>query len=181
VARKPSSDASRSPDLLGIYLNDHLAGATAGAELARRVASSQRSTPAGTALGQLARDIAQDRTALISIMKALGVPVSRYKAGLGWVGEKIGRLKLNGYLITRSPLSSLEELELMRLGAEGKAAGWRTLRVLADSDHRLDARQLDELLGRARSQVEILENLRVKVASEVISRERGPAGREGSS
>lgn len=180
MARNPSPSPSRSPDLLGIYLNDHLAGATGGAELARRVASSQRSTPAGTALGQLARDIAQDRTTLISIMKALGVPVRRYKAGLGWVGERIGRLKLNGHLITRSPLSSLEELELLRLGAEGKAAGWRTLRALADSDHRVDAGQLDELLRRARSQVEILENLRVKAASEVISHEQGLAGRAGS-
>lgn len=180
MARNPSPSASHSPDLLGIYLNDHLAGATGGTELARRIASSHRSTPAGTVLGQLARDIDQDRGALISIMKTLGVPVRRYKAGLGWVGEKIGRLKLNGHLSTRSPLSSLEELELMRLGAEGKAAGWRTLRALADSDHRVDAGQLDELLGRARSQVEILENLRVKVASEVISREQGLAGREVS-
>jgi hypothetical protein len=61
MVRNPSPSPSRSPDLLGIYLNDHLAGATGGAELARRVASSQRSTPARTALGQLARDIAQDR------------------------------------------------------------------------------------------------------------------------
>lgn len=180
MAHNLSPSASHSMDLLGIYLNDHLAGATGGAELARRIASSQRSTPAGIILGQLARDIDQDRTALISIMKTLGVPVRRYKAGLGWVGEKIGRLKLNGHLSTRSPLSSLEELEVMRLGAEGKAAGWRTLRALADSDHRVDAGQLDELLDRARSQVEILENLRVKVASEVISREQRLAGREVS-
>ncbi|MGH3407257.1 MAG: hypothetical protein ACRDRJ_32865 [Streptosporangiaceae bacterium] len=68
----------------------------------------------------------------------------------------------------------------MRLGAEEKATGWRTLRALADSDHRVDARQLDELLGRARSQVEILENLGVKAATEVIDREQDPAGREGS-
>jgi hypothetical protein len=180
MARNLSPSASRSPDLLGIYLNDHLAGATGGAELARRVAASRRSTPAGAALGQLARDIDQDRTALISIMTALGVPVRRYKVGLGWVGERIGRLKLNGYLVSRSPLSSLEELELLRLGAEGKAAGWRTLRVLADSDRRVDARQLDELVGRARSQVEVLEDLRVKAASEVISREQDPAGRRAA-
>jgi hypothetical protein len=180
MTRHPLPAASRGPDLLGIYLNDHLAGATGGAELARRVASSQRSAPAGTTLGQLAGDIAADRAALISIMKALGVPVRRYKVGLGWAGERIGRLKLNGHLIGRSPLSSLEELELLRLGAEGKAAGWRTLRALADIDHRVDARQLDELLGRARSQVEILENLRGKAATEVIHREQDLAGRGDS-
>jgi hypothetical protein len=31
----------------------------------------------------------------------------------GWIGEKAGRLKLNGRLRSRSPLSSLEELEMM--------------------------------------------------------------------
>ncbi|MGH3404571.1 MAG: hypothetical protein ACRDRJ_19015 [Streptosporangiaceae bacterium] len=92
-------------------------------------------------------------------------------------GEKVGRLKLNGHLITRSPLSSLEELELMRLGAEGKAAGWRTLRALADADQRVDAQQIDELLDRARSQVEVMEDLRVKAASELIVHEQRLAGR----
>ena len=29
-------------DLLGVYLNDHLAGATAGSELAKRMARSHR-------------------------------------------------------------------------------------------------------------------------------------------
>jgi hypothetical protein len=43
------------------------------------------------------------------------------------MGEKAARLKLNGHLLARSPLSSLEELEMLRLGVEGKAAGWRTL------------------------------------------------------
>jgi hypothetical protein len=42
----------------------------------------------------------------------------------------LGRL----HLTSRSPLSNLEELELLRLGVEGKAAGWRTLRVLACTD-----------------------------------------------
>ena len=35
---------------LGIYLNDHLAGATAGVELARRTAAAQHAKPAGAAL-----------------------------------------------------------------------------------------------------------------------------------
>ncbi|MGH3404180.1 MAG: hypothetical protein ACRDRJ_16995 [Streptosporangiaceae bacterium] len=174
-----SKGLSRSPSLLGIYLNDHLAGATGGVELARRIAAEQRGTPAGGAVRELASDIAQDRAALVSIMKALGIPVRQYKIGLGWAGEKVGRLKLNGYLAVRSPLSSLEELELMRLGAEGKAAGWRTLRALADSDSRVDARQLDDLLGRATAQVEILEDLRVKAASEIIGREQA-TGQSGS-
>ncbi len=37
-------------DLLGIYLNDHLEGATGGSELARRVAASHRGPGAGAAV-----------------------------------------------------------------------------------------------------------------------------------
>ena len=94
----------------------------------------------------------------------LGVPVRAYKVCAGWIGEKAGRLKLNGRLLSRSPLSSLEELELMRLGVTGKAAGWRTLRLLADADPRLDRGRLDELIARADSQLGLLEDLRVRAA-----------------
>jgi hypothetical protein len=167
MTAQPSRGANRKPELLGIYLNDHLAGATAGVELARRMARS-RDTAAGTGtLDQLARDIAEDRSALLQIITALGVPRRSYKAWLGWGGEKIGRLKPNGHVLTRSPLSSLEELEMMRLGVEGKAAGWRTLRTLADRDHRLDTQQLEDLLSRARSQIDTLEELRVRAADAV--------------
>ena len=57
----------------------------------------------------------------------------------------------------------------MRLGVEGKAAGWRTLRVLADRDARLDAGELDELISRAHSQAEFLEEARVRAAQQVIA------------
>ena len=117
---------------------------------------------------RLAGQISSDRQALLGVMGALGVPVRRYKAGVAWVAEKTGRLKLNGHLLTRSPLSSLEELELLRLGVEGKAAGWRTLRELAQSDPRLDRARLDELITRAREQADLLEELRVRAAVRLI-------------
>jgi hypothetical protein len=160
-------------DLLGIYLNDHLAGATGGAELARRLAGSRQGSAADSTLRRLAAEIAQDRAALLDIMGALSIPVRAYKVYAAWIGEKAARLKLNGYLLTRSPLSGLEELEMLRLGVEGKAAGWRTLRVLADSDERLDSARLDELISRARRQADLLEELRVRTASQVIG--TGPA------
>jgi hypothetical protein len=155
-------------DLFGIYLNDHLAGATGGLELARRVARSHHGLAADGALQRLAAEVSQDRAALEDIMGALGVPVRSYKVYAAWIGEKAARLKLNGYLLTRSPLSSLEELEMLRLGVEGKAAGWRTLRVLAETDKRLDPRRLDALIARARSQADLLEEFRVHAADQVI-------------
>lgn len=158
--------------VLGIYLNDHLAGATAGAELARRVAASHHDREEGSVLQRFAVEVAQDRTSLLDIMAALGIPVRAYKVYAAWIGEKAGRLKLNGHLLNRSPLSSLEELEMLRLGVEGKAAGWRTLRVLAETDGRLNPARLDDLLSRASRQAELLEELRFRAAYHVISLEK---------
>lgn len=121
-------------DLLGVYLNDHLAGATGGVELARRMAGSRRGQPADGALRRLAAEIAEDRVALLEMMSALGVTVRSCQVGAAWLGEKAARPKLNGYLLARSPLSGLEELEMLRPGVAGKAAGWRTLRTAADTD-----------------------------------------------
>lgn len=160
-------------DLLGIYLNDHLAGATGGTELARRAAGSFGQTEDGSALRRFAAEAAQDRAALLDIMAALGVPVRSYKVYVAWVGEKAARLKLNGRLLARSPLSSLEELEMLRLGVEGKAAGWRTLRTLAETDTRLDPGRLDELMSRAQRQADLLEELRVHAAGQLTGPERG--------
>ena len=154
-------------DLLGIYLNDHLAGATGGLELARRMAASHRGLAAAGTMQRLVAEVAQDRAALEDIMAALGIPVRAYKVHAAWIGEKAARLKLNGHLLTRSPLSSLEELEMLRLGVEGKAAGWRTLRVLAETDKRLESGRLDELIARARRQSDLLEDLRVRAAGQV--------------
>ncbi|MFE5819019.1 hypothetical protein [Streptomyces sp. NPDC056479] len=149
---------------LGIYLNDHLAGATAGTDRARHLARSDDGSPLVEVLGPVADEIAEDRVSLIRIMRLLGVPVRHYKVYAGRAAERVGRLKSNGHLVRRSPLSTLWELEGLRLGVEGKAAAWETLRMLADTDARLDRRLLDDLLDRARRQQSTLEELRRKQA-----------------
>ena len=166
-ARAPQSRQGQ----LGIYLNDHLAGATGGMELARRVAGSHHDPAQRMTLQRLASEITEDRRALLDLMAALGLPVRHYKLSAAWAAEKAARLKLNGRLLSRSPLSSLEELEMLRLGVEGKAAGWRTLRALADTDSRLDRDRLDELMARARQQADLLEELRVQTAAHLIEAE----------
>jgi len=161
----PVTTSKDTSQLLRIYLNDHLAGSTGGVNLARRLAAQHRGTPAGPALERVAVDIAEDREALLAIMKELDIPVSRYKSVLTWIGERLGRLKLNGRLLRRSPLSSVLELEMMMLGANGKAAGWRALRTAQV----VDVDRLDELLERADQQSSTLEVLRVRAAAEVFS------------
>jgi hypothetical protein len=160
-----SSHAPSSHRLLGIYLNDHLAGATGGTALAHRIAGALKDGPDGPAVTAIAGEISADRDALISIMRRLDVPIRREKAAAAWLAERAGRLKLNGRLLARSPLSTVLELELMRLGVSGKRAGWRTLRELSVSEPRLDPGQLDELMERADRQAENLEQLRLRAAA----------------
>ena len=81
---------------LDIYLNDHLAGAMVGVELSRRVAKSNRGTPAGEFLERLHREIREDRQTLQGIARALGADSSPMKPAFAWMAEKAGRLKPNG-------------------------------------------------------------------------------------
>lgn len=72
-AQATGSTRQAAQGLLGIYLNDHLAGATGGMELARRVAAARREEEAGDALLRFAADVAADRATLLEIMTALDV------------------------------------------------------------------------------------------------------------
>jgi hypothetical protein len=162
------TEAHAEPGLLGIYLNDHLAGATGVVEVARRAARTSQGSDIGDALAQLAAEVVDDRAALLHMMAALNVPPRHYKIYAAWAAEKAGRLKLNGYVRGRSPLSIVVELEALRLGVAATAAGWRTLREIAEHDGRLDAARLDRLLARSHHQADILEELRARKASEVF-------------
>jgi hypothetical protein len=107
-------------DRLSIYLNDHLAAATAGANLARRLAASNAGTAYGPGLQALADEIEEDRAALLDVMQRLSVGQDHLKTTFASAVEKAGRLKLNGQLLQYSPLSRLEEIEALSLGVEGK-------------------------------------------------------------
>lgn len=157
-------------DKLSIYLNDHLAGATLGLELAKRSRASNRGTPLGDFLDRLAREIAEDRETLKSLMAELGIrsdPVKTYGA---WAAEKVGRLKLNGQLRGYSPLSRLVELEGLKAGINGKRSMWGALeRVLGTASPGFD---FAELASRADRQEAEVEEHRLAAAEVALARSR---------
>ncbi len=153
---------------LATYLNDHLAGATLGVELARRAVSEYEGTPLGSFLAGLADEIAADRQALQELMDGVGVGADRKKVVSAWLVEKAGRLKPNAHLLTPSPLSPLIELEALALGIEGKRLLWRALRSVAD-EHGLPADRLDELGARARRQRDRVERQRIALVQRALA------------
>jgi hypothetical protein len=153
---------------LAIYLNDHLAGAVGGVQLARRAAKANRDSDYGEPLARLAEEINEDRRTLQTLLKALGVRGDPLKILASVGAELVGRLKLNGALVHYSPLSRMEELELLSLGVTGKAALWRALRDSIADDPRVSEFDFDELIKRASSQRQRLEGLRRRAAAEAL-------------
>ena len=154
---------------LSVYLNNHLTGATGGLDLFRRTASNHERTPHGKELGLLADEVEADREALRDLMRRLGVGENKPMAALGWLGEKAGRLKPNGYVVRRSPLADVIELEGLRIGVHGKLAGWQVLREVAAADSRISTEEIDVLVARAEDQSGRLERLHLEMARERLA------------
>jgi hypothetical protein len=155
--------------LLGIYLNDHLAGSTVGVELAKRAAGENEDTDYGEPLARVAAEIEEDREALQRLMEALEVKRDHPKVLAGWVAEKLGRLKPNGQILGYSPLSRLVELETLALGITGKYSLWEALTEVAGEDARIDLDELKRLSERADRQRKEIWQLRQRAAREAFA------------
>jgi hypothetical protein len=147
---------------LATYLNDHLAGATTGRELAKRTLSNNRGTQFEPTLEWLVEQIVEDREALLDIMRSVDAPEDHLKKLGAFAIERLGRLKPNNALFSYSPLSRLVEFEGLVLGVTGKLAGWRSLQQLDDS--RLAAVDLEQLAQRAIEQRDRIEEQRREAA-----------------
>lgn len=154
-------------DLLKTYMQDHYAGATAGFDLAKRAAGSNRDASGGATLERLAKEIGEDRESLRRVMDDYGVAPDRVKNAGAWTFEKVGRLKPNGRLLSYSPLSRMIELEGMLLGITGKLALWEALaEALGPTCAGEDFAALAE---RAEAQRRDLEPLRLEAAREAFA------------
>ncbi|MGY1835693.1 hypothetical protein ACI79P_11340 [Blastococcus sp. SYSU DS0510] len=166
---------ARNPDLLTVYCNDHLAAATGGVELVTRMLGHHRGGPHDDALAQLLDELREERAALLTTMRALGVPVREYKQAVTWAAEKLGRFKLNGRLFTRSPLSDLVEWEFIATAVVAKRAGFETLRALGEVDRRVDVELFERLIHQADRQHHWLVVVRREVAASVLGGRAGTA------
>ncbi|MEA2453636.1 MAG: hypothetical protein QOG04_2346 [Actinomycetota bacterium] len=155
--------------LLGIYLNDHLAGAAAGLELARRTLGNNEGTIYESFLRDLVVAIEEDKAELETLMDTLGISHDRLKQGAAWMAEKAGRLKLNGQLTGYSPLSRLVEFEGLFLGVTGKRSLWRSLKQVAAHDSRLAVTDFDKLIARADEQRAAIEEHRLTAAADALT------------
>ncbi len=140
-------------EYLSTYLQDHRAGAAMGLDLAQRLRDENAGTPYEDFLTLLARQIQEDVATLEAIMERFDVDESKLKIAGAKIGEKIGRMKPNEHLTSYSPLSRVQELEMLRGGVQAKLGLWDALFEVSDLDDRLDALELRSLVERAETQL----------------------------
>ena len=159
-----NADADR---FLAIYLNDHLAGATLGVELARRLRSSnQADAEFGGPLAQLCVEIEADHRTLLRLMDQRGVSRDPVKPLLAKVAERLGRLKLNGRFRGYAPLSRVLELEFLSGMVGAKLQLWNALEQSFGES--LDGFDFHDLAARADSQGQRLEDLHLAAAQRTL-------------
>jgi hypothetical protein len=164
--RWTSNDPERR---LGIYLDDHRAGAAGGAALARRILDANPDNYLTATMRELTDEIDRDRQLLENVMRRLGHAPNRLKVAVAAVGEKFARLKANGHLRRYSPLSRLEESEMLSAGIMTKASLWRCCEIALS--HRPEIADIDfgDLRERAESQRARLEAHRGRIVEDAFS------------
>jgi hypothetical protein len=145
-------------NLLGLYLSDHLTGATAGVSRIQRMAEAFADTPVSADLSRVSGEITRERDMLRELIHDLGVKQRPHRQAAAWLAEHAGRLKLNGRIVRRSPMTMVLEAELMRAAILGKLGGWQTLEELAP-DLGLDPATFARLGAEARTQIEALSRV----------------------
>ncbi|HET9121775.1 MAG TPA: hypothetical protein VFN72_14695 [Solirubrobacterales bacterium] len=153
--------------LLGIYLNDHLAGSVVGGRLAQRIVQQNEGNDYGNGIAGIAREIEQDKATLQQLMDRLGVEQQRARMAMAWVTEKAMRLKPNGSLFGYSPLSRVMELETLTMGITGKLELWRSMEAVENGG--ITGFDFARLAQRAEAQRDVVEDLRVRAAREALS------------
>src|SRR5688572_17627130 len=96
---------------LEIYLHDHLGAANFALELLAKWRRDRKTPGFARWAAQLHEEIDADREILRQVIERVGEPSHSPKEALGWIAEKISRLKLS----TRRPLEfgRFEGLEVL--------------------------------------------------------------------
>ena len=165
---EPEQEASDRQRYLRIYLQDHRAGAEAGVRLAGRCHDHAPDAATAAELAQVHAEIEEDRRALTTIMAGLEIAPSTAKTVAGVAGERVGRLKLNGRLVRRSPLSIVVELEGLIGAVSVKRQLWATLLSMTADGRTADPR-LDELKDRAEDQRRRLEAIHGRLVRQLFA------------
>jgi len=141
-------------DTLGTYLHDHLAGAALAMDLLEAMGSKYSGEPLGSFAKSLLAEVQADRAVLQGIADGVGTGSNRLKEWSAWVGEKVSRLKLG---TNPESFGAFEALEFLEVGVYGKSLLWQALSTVAVEEKAMANIDFEQLIARAKSQLEEIE------------------------
>ena len=156
-------------DPLDVYLNDHLAGATAGTNLVKQAAEQHEGTEIGDFFASLTDQISGDFNTLTVLMGRLGIETSDGKSKIADLGIKVTEPKFSGDTMDSEDFGAFITLETLSIGVEGKLCMWKALKAIEDEYRELADSELDTLIERARSQRDQIESKRLQWAPRALA------------
>ena len=154
---------------LTTYLQDHLAGSMHAIELLKSMRDQHAGKPLGQFAAQLLTEIEADRGVLEEIIQRMGTTPGGVKEWGAWLAEKVSRLKLKRG--SEDGLGTFEALEFLMLGIHGKWALWCALSVISPYDARLKSTDFSQLIARAESQHDQVDERRLACARSALGAE----------
>ncbi len=156
-------------DFLTTYLNDHLAGAQMGIQVARDCLKHNPTGPLGDFLVVLLAEIEEEYEQLKNVPARLSSTENPAKKAASRVASKVARLKLKDAFSGYTDLTRLEELEGLALGVHGRQKLWAALEAACGSDERFSDFDFPALQERARRQHDGLEHHRLEAARKAFA------------
>lgn len=159
-----------SDELLGTYLNDHLAGSELAIETLEECRDHNADELLKTRLEELRIEIEEDRRVLKALIERIEAKQPAIKKAAAWMAEKASRMKLGGGGSDphETAFRRLQQLELLLTGVNGKNALWRSLEMLSVADSRLADQDYTTLQQRAESQFSRIEEYRIEAVRETF-------------
>ncbi|MBA3260081.1 MAG: hypothetical protein H0T68_11530 [Gemmatimonadales bacterium] len=155
-----------SKEVLGTYLNDHLAGSIMAVEMMERAIEEDRGTQLRAFLSGLVNEVKADQELVRGLLEQLGAKENPIKKAGAWLAEKAGRLKMGD--TGEGALGRLEMLETLSLGIYGKLKLWLALERAAPRHSELAGLDYKKLQASAREQHDRIEAQRVEAALEAF-------------
>jgi hypothetical protein len=154
------------------YLHDHLAGSHFAVELLKAL-HDQHPNEMGIFAQEILGEVRQDQATLLSVIDRIGEGRFDLYEMAGWLSEKVSRLKLrdDGSVMG---IGTLEAVEALALGIQGKLALWRALGALETGDARLSGYGFQMLVKTAEEQFRRVEDERISLVRRVLAPSVGP-------
>lgn len=150
---------SKQSHYLALFFQDHDMLLLGAHEIATRFIDASEFAEAIPAVEGLLEEIDLERDVVHGLMGLLGIQGDLTKSAIAWISEKFSRLKRNGHLLTRSPLSDMIELETLSMVLHGCELFWNALAEIEDEHTyiaQVDPQAMIERIQRRREQIDDL-------------------------